>query len=215
MPKIIASSLAEHRDLRRAALVDAAAELAREGGGAAITMAAVAERAGLSRTAVYEYFRSSADLVADLVLDELAIWAHELATAVEGAAETTSLDADADADAHADKQVEAWIRAALDYVADGRHALARAVSDVTLPADRRGEVGAMHRLLVDPLVSPLRTTHGEDAERIALFINGLVDAATRRIERGGQADIEIASTVTFARAGMRATSLQSGRTSRP
>jgi AcrR family transcriptional regulator len=203
MPKIIASSLAEHRDLRRAALVDAAAELAREGGGAAITMAAVAERAGLSRTAVYEYFRSSADLVADLVLDELAIWAHELATAVDSAAGS---EADADADA----QVEAWIRAALDYVADGRHALARAVSDVTLPADRRGEVGAMHRLLVDPLVAPLRTTHGEDAERIALFINGLVDAATRRIERGGKADIEIASTVTFARAGMRATSLQSG-----
>jgi AcrR family transcriptional regulator len=208
MPKIIASSLAEHRDLRRAALVDAAAELAREGGGAAITMAAVAERAGLSRTAVYEYFRSSADLVADLVLDELAIWAHELATAVDSAAEQTG--SDPDADAHADAQVEAWIRAALDYVADGRHALARAVSDVTLPADRRGEVGAMHRLLVDPLVAPLRSTHGEDAERIAMFINGLADAATRRIERGGQAELEIASTVAFARAGMRATSRQSG-----
>jgi AcrR family transcriptional regulator len=205
MPKIIASSLAEHRDIRRAALVDAAAELAREGGGAAITMAAVAERAGLSRTAVYEYFRSSADLVADLVLDELAIWAHELATAVESAAEH----------ANADAQVEAWIRAALDYVADGRHALARAVSDVTLPADRRGEVGAMHRLLVDPLVAPLRTTHGDDAERTALFINGLVDAATRRIERGGQAEVEIASAVTFAKAGMKATASQSGVTSSP
>jgi AcrR family transcriptional regulator len=32
-----------------------------------VTISAVAQRAGLSRTSVYEYFRSSSDLVADLV----------------------------------------------------------------------------------------------------------------------------------------------------
>lgn len=189
MPRIIAPTLAEHRDLRRTALVTAAAELARDGGGQAITMAAVAERAGLSRSAVYEYFRSSADLVADLVLDELAIWAHELATAVE------ATDA-------AEAGVEAWVRAALGYVADGRHALAKAVSDVTLPDDRRGEVGAMHQLLVEPLVRALRPSHGDDAERAALFVNGLVDAATRRIERGVDPQAEVGAVVAFARAGL-------------
>lgn len=191
MPKIIAPTLNEHRDLRRTALVDAAAALAREGGGAAITMGAVAERAGLSRSAVYEYFRSSSDLVADLVLDELAIWANELATSVADLGD-------------AEAQVDAWIRAALAYVADGRHALARAVSDVSLPADRRGEVAAMHRLLVDPLIAPLRAIHGDDADRIALFINGIVEASTRRIERGADADTEIEAALAFVRAGMRA-----------
>ena len=191
MPKIIAPTLSQHRDLRRTALVDAAADLAREGGGAAITMGAVAERAGLSRSAVYEYFRSSADLAADVILDELAIWASELATAV---AQATPGDED--------QQIECWVRAALEYVADGRHALARALSEVTLPDDRRGEVAAMHRLLVEPLVEPLRAQHPETAERLALFINGIVEATTRRIERGLDAQAEIAAALDFIRAGV-------------
>lgn len=189
MPKILAPTLSQHRDLRRSALIDAAVDLAREGGGAAITMGAVAERAGLSRSAVYEYFRSSADLAADVILDELAIWAHELASAV--------------ASAHTESaQIENWVRAALEYVADGRHALARALSDVSLPADRRGEVNAMHRLLVEPLVEPLTALHGDQAERLAMFINGIVEATTRRIERGLDAEKEMSAALDFIRAGV-------------
>lgn len=189
MPKILAPTLSAHRDLRRSALIDAAVDLARVGGGAAITMGAVAERAGLSRSAVYEYFRSSADLAADVILDELAIWANELSNAVANAEGES-------------EQIESWVRAALEYVADGRHALARALSDVSLPADRRGEVNAMHRLLVEPLVEPLTVLHGEQAERLALFINGIVEATTRRIERGCDADSEINAALAFIRSGI-------------
>lgn len=189
MPKILAPTLSQHRDLRRTALIDAAVELAREGGSAAITMGAVAERAGLSRSAVYEYFRSSADLAADVILDELALWAHRLAEAVAEAQEPSA-------------QIEAWVRAALDYVADGRHALARALSDVSLPSDRRGEVNAMHRLLVEPLVAPLKSLHNDDAERLAMFVHGIVEATTRRIERGLDAEKEIVAALHFIRAGL-------------
>jgi AcrR family transcriptional regulator len=45
--------------------------LALESGAPSVTVAAVAKRAGISRSLVYEYFSSSADLIADLVLEEL------------------------------------------------------------------------------------------------------------------------------------------------
>ena len=188
MPKILAPTLTEHRDMRRAALIAAAAELARESGGTAVTMAAVAERAGLSRTAMYEYFRSSSDLVADLILDELAIWALELERAV---GKHTGMAA-----------VEAWVRAALQYVAHGHHAVARALGEVSVPDDRHGEVAAMHRLLIDPLMAPLRTWLGAEAEPAAGFIHGVVEAATRRIERGTDPTAEVARTLAFIHGGL-------------
>ena len=61
MPRIKTDTLAQHRDWRRSQLIEAAAAIAMESGGAAISVSAVAARAGLSRTSVYEYFGSSAD----------------------------------------------------------------------------------------------------------------------------------------------------------
>ncbi|MSY55222.1 MAG: TetR family transcriptional regulator, partial [Actinobacteria bacterium] len=55
MPRINTATLSEHRDWRRNQLIAAASAIALEQGGQAITVAAVAERAGLSRTSVYEY----------------------------------------------------------------------------------------------------------------------------------------------------------------
>ena len=81
MPRIETQTLAEHRDWRRNQLIEAAASIALESGGAAITVAAVAQRAGLSRTSVYEYFGSGSELVADLVIDEL----HNFAETLNGA----------------------------------------------------------------------------------------------------------------------------------
>ena len=80
MPKIETHTLAEHRDWRRNQLIEAAAAIALESGGEAITVAAVAARAGLSRTSVYEYFASSADLAADLIIEELKNFVDELAS---------------------------------------------------------------------------------------------------------------------------------------
>ena len=73
MPRISTATLAEHREWRRQQLIAAATAIALEAGGSAVTVAAVAERAGLSRTSVYEYFGSSAEPVADLIVDELRL----------------------------------------------------------------------------------------------------------------------------------------------
>ena len=71
MPKIQAATIGENREMRRQQLMSAALELAMSKGAGAITVAAVAQKAGLARSSIYEYFSSSADLVADLVIEEL------------------------------------------------------------------------------------------------------------------------------------------------
>lgn len=56
-----------HGDLRRA-IVEAAMEMLREGGGARITMREVARRAGVSHAAPYKHFPDKAALLAEVAL---------------------------------------------------------------------------------------------------------------------------------------------------
>ena len=72
MPKISAPTIAEHREARRDALLAAAAQLMLSG--TPFTVAQVASEVGLSRSAVYEYYASAADLIADVLVDEMALW---------------------------------------------------------------------------------------------------------------------------------------------
>ena len=64
MPRISAPSLAEHQERQRARVIEVALELLAESGVEALTPARVAERAGLSRSSLYQYVSSSAELVA-------------------------------------------------------------------------------------------------------------------------------------------------------
>jgi AcrR family transcriptional regulator len=189
MPKIQTETLAQHRDWRRNQLIEAAASIALESGGAAISVAAVAQRAGLSRTSVYEYFGSSADLVADLVLEEL----HNFAQYLEEAVAETEQPLES---------ISAWIKSALVYIADGRHLLAKALNSTSLPQERSAAIGAAHRALLAPLVTGLTAMGVHDTHRALLFIQAITDAATKRIESGHDAEGEIAYAATFCINGL-------------
>jgi AcrR family transcriptional regulator len=54
--------------LRRTAVIEAARALAREGGYAALTMQAVADRSGVGRATLYRYFASKDHLLAEVVV---------------------------------------------------------------------------------------------------------------------------------------------------
>ena len=187
MPKIVAPTLAEHREQRRDALLEAAASALRDSG--TVTMATVAQRTGLSRSAVYEYYRSAADLIADVVVDELTLWIDHLAAAVEGISDPR-------------ERLAAWIRESLAYVADGRHALVRAAGDTSLPPVRRAQVQSLHRELAAPVYVAMRELGVTDAERIASYVWGVVESATRHIEAGRPADDEVDAAIAFALAGV-------------
>jgi AcrR family transcriptional regulator len=53
---------------RRASVIEAARSLAREGGYAAVTMQAVADRSGVGRATLYRYFASKDHLLAEVVV---------------------------------------------------------------------------------------------------------------------------------------------------
>jgi len=184
MPKIATQSLATHRDWRRNQLISAAASIAIESGGGAISVAAVAQRAGLSRTSVYEYFASSSELVADLVIDELESFAHLLTDAVAKCPDCKCV-------------ISCWISAALTYIADGRHLLAKSLNAISTPAARASEISLAHRQLLAPLHQGLTQLGVSDVVRALVFIQAITDAATKRIEAGFDAQEEIAYATSF------------------
>ena len=189
MPRIETETRAEHRDWRRSQLIDAAASIAMESGGAAITVAAVAQRAGLSRTSVYEYFGSGSELVADLVIDELGSFAETLNAAVADCADAECI-------------VTCWVKGALTYIADGRHLLAKALNATAMPQSRSQQIGVAHRALMAPLVKAVTDLGIKDAHRALSFIQAITDASTKRIESGHDAEEEIAYATTFCINGL-------------
>jgi hypothetical protein len=191
MPKIETQTLSQHRDWRRSQLIEAAAAIALESGGEAITVAAVAARAGLSRTSVYEYFASSADLAADLIIDELNSFAQELKKISEGG--HTPVDS-----------IDLWIEGSLQYIADGRHLLAKALNAIDLPRNRSGAIGAAHGALLAPLRSKLEELGISDVNFALTLIQSTTDGASRRIESGDDAELVITSTREFCIAGLTA-----------
>ena len=190
MPRISTATLAEHREWRRQQLIKAATSLALEAGGDAITVAAVAERAGLSRTSVYEYFGSSAELVADLILDELSRFSKSLSAGIID--ETVPMEA-----------IEQWISAALQYIADGRHLLAKALSSTSTPTERAADIALAHRALLAPLKSACEQLGIVDIPQALALIQSVTDAATKRIESGNDAEFEIDTAIKFCLAGIR------------
>jgi len=191
VPKIQAPTLVAHRELRRQQLMSAAMELAISGGASAITVAAVAQKAGLSRSSIYEYFSSSADLVADLVIEELDYYTLRLGDAIKGATDPFEM-------------ISLWIAEGLRYVEDGRHMLVKSLNTVTTPDYRKDEISMGHRKLVAPLREALAATGIADIQGASAFLSSVTDAASIRIESGNEAGLEIQNATIFAIAGLRA-----------
>ena len=191
MPKIQAPTVAQHRELRRQQLIDAAMELALVSGAESITVAAVAAKAGLARSSIYEYFASSADLVADLVLEELDYYTGRLAQAISGATDPYT-------------RIELWITESLRYVADGRHMLVKSLNTINTPTSRKEEILMGHRRMMAPLQDSLIEVGISNVRAAAALLASVTDAASIRIDAGNEAELEIQSAVTFALAGLRA-----------
>lgn len=184
MPRIAAPTIATNRDRREAALMSAAAEIARTEGIHAVTVGAVAERCGIARSTVYTYFASGSDLVADVLVEELMFMIEALADRVAPAKS-------------ADEVIRTWVRAALEYVTDGRHALVRAASSVDLPPARKQQIAMLHRELSAPLISALSQVGRAEAARIGQQVASIIEVCVRRIELGADVETEIAAAEQF------------------
>ncbi|HEV7978676.1 TetR/AcrR family transcriptional regulator [Amycolatopsis sp.] len=82
MPKIIGSSLGEHREQVRARVFDVLRNQLYERGFDAITLASVAAEAKLGRTAMYNHFPDKESLLVAFVEDEATRYVRQLSEAV-------------------------------------------------------------------------------------------------------------------------------------
>ncbi|MFE9648863.1 TetR/AcrR family transcriptional regulator [Streptomyces sp. NPDC006365] len=163
--------MAEHRSMQRAALLDAARSLLSQGGTEALTFPALAERTGLARSSVYEYFRSRAAVVEELCAVDFPVWAAEVEAAMSQA-ETP------------EGKVEAYVRQQLALVGDRRHRAVVAISASELDAGAREKIRAAHGGLVAMIVEALGDMGHDQPRMAAMLLQGIVDAAVRRIELG-------------------------------
>ncbi len=157
--------------MQRAALLDAARSLLSEGGTEALTFPALAERTGLARSSVYEYFRSRAAVVEELCEVDFPVWAAEVSAAMERADS-------------AEGKVEAYVRKQLGLVGDRRHRAVVAISASELDAGAREKIRAAHGGLVAMIVEALAEMGHAEPRLAAMLLQGVVDAAVRRIELG-------------------------------
>jgi len=190
-PKIAEATIGEQQAMRQKQIIDAAMSLALESGAPSVTVAAVAKRAGISRSLVYEYFSSSADLIADLVLEELHYYKERLTTAVYGVEDPYVY-------------IELWIAEALQYVADGRHLLVKSLNSVAAPDFRKDEIAQGHRNMMATIINPLKMIELEDLGLAISYLQSAIDAAAKRIDAGNEAAPEIQNAQLFAIAGLRA-----------
>ncbi|MGV9556104.1 helix-turn-helix domain-containing protein [Streptomyces sp. NPDC003401] len=177
--------MAEHRSMQRAALLDAARSLLSEGGTEALTFPALAERTGLARSSVYEYFRSRAAVVEELCEVDFPVWAAEVEAAMA-------------AEEEPEAKVEAYVRRQLALVGDRRHRAVVAISASELDAGAREKIRAAHGGLVAMIVEAVAEMGHAEPRLAAMLVQGVVDAAVRRIELG----VEETSVVTEAAVGM-------------
>lgn len=84
MPKIIGSTLADHRELTRQHLFDALSELMAERPFDSLTMSEIAQRAGVGRTAVYNHFADKESLLLAFMNQTVAQFADLLTDALAG-----------------------------------------------------------------------------------------------------------------------------------
>lgn len=188
MPKIEASTVAEHRAMREEQVLQAAADLLIEGGPQALTPAAVAKRATISRTAVYHYYPSSADLLIGALEHLIAQTVHDLEAAI------------AEAGPGPMAQIEAYVRTSLASAATGY--CAGLVDSSAIPESHRDELREWHERLLAPLRAIAQDCKAPDATLAAQLVQGMIDAAARAVVHGADLAEVTETTLVLLRAAL-------------
>ncbi|MGF1428574.1 TetR/AcrR family transcriptional regulator [Kitasatospora sp. LaBMicrA B282] len=174
--------MVEHRQLQRAALLDAARALLAEGGMEALTFPALAGRTGLARSSVYEYFKSRGAVVEQLCEVDFPLWAAEIEAGMGACASALG-------------RLEAYVRGQLALAGDPRHRAIVALSAVELDEAARRRIRAAHADLVALVVDALGELGHPEPRLAASLLQGVVEAAVRcSVDRPAAEHAAIAET---------------------
>lgn len=181
MPKIEAPTVAEHRAMRRRAVVDNAVELLVTQGPSALTPAAVAKMTGLARTSVYQYFPTSGELLGAAIEQLLVASQVDVDAALAGAGDDLG------------DRIAAYVRATLETARRG-HNPTRLVG-VELPDACRARLRDLHDQIAKPLRDIVRDSGVADVDTTTALANGVIAGAVALVEHG--ADLEQTSHQTL------------------
>lgn len=170
MPKIEAPTVAEHRAMRRRAVLANAVDLLVESGPTALTPAAVAKRTGLARTSVYQYFPTAGDLLGAAVETMFIQSQANITEALQAAG--PELDA----------RVAAYVRATLETAQSG-HSPTR-LANVDLPDASRQRLRRLHEEVARPLRDLVEASGVSDVDVTTALAQGAINGAVALVEHG-------------------------------
>lgn len=171
MPRISEPTVAEHRAVKRAALLRAAAELVEHEGVDAVKPAAVTARADLARSSFYEYFSSREDILVALTVEAFEEWGRDLEAALAGVEPGLA-------------RLRRYVEATTEMSADGTHHLATVLQQADISPQRMEDIMALHDALLLPLIDVLRDVGVDDLHATVPLVNGLLGAAVKSVSDG-------------------------------
>jgi len=188
MPRIDAPTVAEHHQMRRDSLLAAGADILATVGPSGLTHSALGEAAGIARTSVYQYFPSRDELVESVIECAFAGAQAQLAAAVSH--ETEPLD-----------RIIAYVTHSLARASDATHGAFAAIPGELLSAPNKQRLDELHRAAVAPLREALTELGVVEPSLIASFVDGMIQAAARRILAGDDPAIVAPALVAAVVAG--------------
>ncbi|MBT3166994.1 TetR/AcrR family transcriptional regulator [Streptomyces sp. Vc74B-19] len=186
MPKINAATVAEHRAHQRETLIGAAIDILVNEGAAAVTPAAVGARAGLARSSVYQYFDSSAALLATVTEEAFRRSNEALARAMATAKGPV-------------ERVEAFFRESLRLGAEGAHRPAAALMNAGLPPACQERLVELHLEQVEPFRAAVRELGVPEPALTADLIAGMLHTALAAVDGGAPLDTVTGRTLDLVR----------------
>jgi AcrR family transcriptional regulator len=171
MPRISATTVAEHRSRQQAAILAATRELLAEGRAELPSLAEVARRTGLARPSIYQYYSSREELLDAVIGDMFPRWSAYV---------TGRMASESDPGARAMTYVEAN----LHLVARGDHAIVSGLARAGRGETMAQQSQVLHDQLRTPLVAALAEHGATDPEGMAELVQSVVYAGSRMIESG-------------------------------
>ena len=189
MPRIEAPTVAEHHQMRRAALIAAAGELLATQGVESVTLGAVGATAGLARSSVYQYFDSTGSLLAALVEQEVPRATAHLVAVVARAGDPA-------------EKVEAFVKGSLRAATDDNHRAMTALGWAALPPQCQARLAELHQEQLAPLVGALTELGAREPQITATLTYGLIRTAAAAINTGAPRTKATRETLSLIRTGL-------------
>ncbi len=169
MPKIKADSVKEHREKQLQNLLRITKEIIRDSGCQALSFSEIADKAGLARPSLYEYFKNKSDILSALIDIEFPIWIEQVEKAM--AKESSP-----------ELQVKAFFQAQLKMHKKDLHSIAFSLMHGELNPEIKNKVNEHHFRLFALLNEPLEKLGFANSEDVTTLVSGVLSSILLLVE---------------------------------